>query len=349
MASIHRAREQGPGPVVFDPTGCALTAEEREMFAHPLVGGVVLFRHNYHDPAQLRELVRSCRAAHKGPLVVMVDHEGGRVQRFREGFTALPPASALGDLHAADPERAVEAARAVGRLMALELEAVGIDLNLAPVLDIAGEGDVIGNRAYSECAATVSALATSVMRGLHDGGLGAVAKHFPGHGGVVQDTHHESAVDPRPLDAVRAADLVPFIELVTAGVDGVLPAHVSFPAVDDEPVGYSARWLQDELRGHMAFDGLIISDDLSMAAAQRAGGVVEAASAAMAAGCDMVLSCQVPAAAVTLLDRLQADVESTDRVRRVAQFDSLRRSRRCAVDRRVAEDRVQQLTQTLEG
>ncbi len=157
------------------------------------------------------------------------------------------------------------------------------------------------------------------------------------------------AVDPRPLDAVRAADLVPFIELVTAGVDGVLPAHVSFPAVDDEPVGYSARWLQDELRGHMAFDGLIISDDLSMAAAQRAGGVVEAASAAMAAGCDMVLSCQVPAAAVTLLDRLQADVESTDRVRRVAQFDSLRRSRQCAVDRRVAEDCVQQLTQTLEG
>ncbi|MEM7375871.1 MAG: beta-N-acetylhexosaminidase [Pseudomonadota bacterium] len=305
------------GPLAFDPTGLALTAEEREMLAHPLVGGVILFKHNYADPDQLRALIAACRSAHGSQLLVLVDHEGGRVQRFRHGFTALPPAAALGWLHQRDPVGARETAGAVGRVMARELAAVGVDVNLAPVADLQGGGAVIGSRALSPDPAVTAALAAALVRGLQAGGVGAVAKHFPGHGGVEEDTHTAQAVDPRAWDTVRGRDGAPFEHLVRTGVDGVLPAHVQFPAVDDRPVGFSRAWLQGVLRQQLGFAGLIISDDLSMAAAAMPGGIAASAEAALAAGCDLILSCQRPAAVVTLLDTLRDVGEAQARTHRV--------------------------------
>lgn len=291
------------------------------MLAHPLVGGVILFRHNYADPAQLRALIADCRAAHGVHPLVLVDHEGGRVQRFRDGFSALPPAAALGWLHGRDPDEAIATAAAVGRVMAQELAAVGVDVNLAPVVDLQGGGSVIGSRAFSADPAVTTALAAAVVQGIQSGGLGAVAKHFPGHGGVVEDTHTAQAVDPRPWDTLRERDAAPFEALVRAGIDGVLPAHVCFSAIDDRPVGFSRRWLQGVLRQQLGFAGLIISDDLSMAAAAMPGGIVASAEAALAAGCDLILSCQRPGAVATLLDGLRDVGEQDARARRV---DALR-------------------------
>ncbi|HEV8256037.1 MAG TPA: beta-N-acetylhexosaminidase [Casimicrobiaceae bacterium] len=292
------------GPVMLDVAGLELTAAERERIAHPLVGGLILFARNYAAPNQLKALTSSIRALRDPPPLIAVDHEGGRVQRFRNGFAALPAMRTLGEQWDRDAAAAAAEAERIGSRIAVELGAHGIDFSFTPVLDLDyGHSAVIGDRALHRNPNAVAHLAAALCRGLSDGGMAAVGKHFPGHGFVGTDSHAEIPVDKRPLTVLEKADLVPFGALVRLGIDGIMPAHVVFSAVDDRPAGFSSIWLQEVLRTRLGFAGLIFSDDLSMAGAQGAGDIVARAEAACAAGCDMVLVCNDPAAADALLSR----------------------------------------------
>jgi beta-N-acetylhexosaminidase len=287
---------------MLDVPGLALDAADRERIAHPLTGGVILFTRNYESPAQLAALTASIRILRAPAPLIAVDHEGGRVQRFRAGFTAIPPMRTLGELWDRDVEAAATEAERLGRIIAGELAAHGIDFSFTPVLDLDyGASAVIGDRALHRNPNAVAHLASALHRGLRAGGSVAVAKHFPGHGFVAADSHHEIPVDGRPLDALIRDDLVPFGALIGQGLEAVMPAHVVYPLVDAQPAGFSRIWLQDILRGRLGFDGMIFSDDLSMAGARGAGGIVARAEAAWAAGCDMVLVCNDPASADALL------------------------------------------------
>ena len=284
------------GPLMLDVSGLELTAIERERLAHPLVGGVILFARNYESPAQLRALTTAIRSLRDPPLLVSVDHEGGRVQRFRDGFTAIAPMRTLGARWDRDVAAATAEAKRVGATIAFELGAHGVDFSFAPVLDLDyGASSVIGDRALHRNPNAVAHLAAALCEGLRAGGMAAVAKHFPGHGFIAADSHAETPVDERPLAALEKDDLVPFAVLVRHGIQGVMPAHVIYPAVDAQPAGYSTKWLQDVLRKRLGFDGLIFSDDLSMGGAKIAGSIAARAEAACAAGCDMVLLCNDPA------------------------------------------------------
>jgi len=290
------------GPILLDLEGLALTAEERELLAHPAVGGVILFARNYADPEQLRALTRAIRAATPRSLLVTVDQEGGRVQRLRAGFTALPAPARLGAWYRQDPAAACQAAADLAWLAASELRAVDIDLSFAPVLDLDhGRSAVIGDRAFAATPDAVCALADAWCAGLRAAGMRACGKHFPGHGGVVEDSHHALPVDPRPLTELKRADLVPFARL-SPTLAAIMPAHVVYPAVDARPAGFAARWLQDLLRGQLGFAGAIVSDDLGMVAARIADTPSARAHAALAAGCDLVLVCNDRAAAVTVIE-----------------------------------------------
>ena len=292
------------GPVMLDVAGLELTAAERERIAHPLVGGVILFARNYAAPDQLMALTGAMRALRDPPPLIAVDHEGGRVQRFRNGFAALPAMRTLGEQWDRNAAAAAAEAERIGSRIALELGAHGIDFSFTPVLDLDyGHSAVIGDRALHRNPNAVAHLAAALCRGLSEGGMAAVGKHFPGHGFVGTDSHAEIPVDKRPLTVLERADLVPFGALVRLGIEGIMPAHVVFSAVDDRPAGFSSIWLQDVLRRRLGFPGLIFSDDLSMAGAQGAGDIVARAEAACAAGCDMVLVCNDPAAADALLSR----------------------------------------------
>ena len=283
------------GPVMGDVLGLQLTDEDIARLQHPLMGAVILFARNYASPEQLKRLTTSIHAIREPALLIAVDHEGGRVQRFREGFTSIPPMRILGQKYQQDiPQaqtKALALTRALGHIMGAELSAHGIDFSFAPVLDLDwGESGVIGDRAFHRDPEIVTKVAGELIAGLHDAGVAACGKHFPGHGYVKADSHHEIPRDERVMAAIAADDMVPFKALAKQ-FDSVMPAHVIYDQVDAKPAGFSPKWLKEILRAQLGFEGVIFSDDLSMEGASVAGGVVARAEAAFAAGCDMVLLC----------------------------------------------------------
>jgi beta-N-acetylhexosaminidase len=291
---------------MVDVTGTTLTAAEHTMLGHPAVGGVILFQRNFSTPDQLRSLTREIHAVRSPQILIAVDHEGGRVQRFQTGFTRIPPMRSVGTLYEQSAAAAGDVAQAIGLVMAHELVTHGVDLTFAPVLDIDfGGSSVIGDRAFHRSPQVVAQLAARLVAGMRMAGMGAVGKHFPGHGFVRADSHHELPIDERPYADIAAEDLWPYRTCIPQGLAGVMPAHVIYPAVDAQPAGFSKHWLQDILRGELGFPGIVFSDDLSMEGAAVAGGIVERASAAFAAGCDMVLVCNAPTAAAELLAKLE--------------------------------------------
>jgi beta-N-acetylhexosaminidase len=307
------------GPVMLDVEGTSLIDDDRRRLLDPLVGGVILFKRNYVSPEQIAELTADIRALRTPELLIAVDHEGGRVQRFREGYTPIPAMAGLGALWDADRSAARRRSEAAGFLIAAELTASGVDFSFTPVLDLDfGRSAVIGDRALHRDAGAVTELATALIAGLARGGVAAVGKHFPGHGFVAEDSHADIPVDPRPLSEIRVADLVPYRRL-SGQLAGVMPAHVIYPEVDRVPAGFSRIWLQDVLRDEIGFDGVIFSDDLSMEGASGAGNIVARARAALSAGCDMVLVCNRPDLADALLRSLswEADRRWEERLTRM--------------------------------
>lgn len=295
------------GPVVLDPAGAALTEDDRRRLLHPAAGGAILFAHNYENPEQLLALTEEIAGLRDPELPICVDHEGGRVQRFAFGFTAIPAMRRLGVLWDRDREAARRAARAVGTVISAELGAHGVDFSFTPVLDLDyGSSAVIGHRAFHYDPNAVGALAAQLIEGLAGGGMAAVGKHFPGHGFAEADSHVAVPVDDRPGMDIFRKDVVPYEAAIKAGLAAVMPAHVIYPQAAPEPAGYSRYWLQDVLRGQLGFDGLVFSDDLSMEGAGTAGSIAERARAAMEAGCDQVLLCQKPKEQEQLLESLAA-------------------------------------------
>ncbi len=290
---------------MFDLEGTELAPAEREMLLHPAAGGVILFSRNFQSPAQIYRLISEIHELRTPALLIAVDQEGGRVQRFREGFTRLPPAAWFGKLHETDKKHAHNVTRETGWLMATELRSVGVDFSFAPVLDLGGKlSQVIGDRAFAQKPAIVAELAQAWRHGVNKAGMATVGKHFPGHGGVREDSHHELPVDHRSLDEIMA-DLLPFDRMISYGLEAIMPAHVIYQRVDSKLAGFSSYWLKETLRGRFRFQGAIFSDDLSMAAADSAGDYGERALTALEAGCDMVLVCNNPAGAAEVLERLK--------------------------------------------
>jgi beta-N-acetylhexosaminidase len=309
------------GPAVIDVVGTTLTDEDRNRLRHPATGGVILFSRNYENPEQLSVLTEEIEKLREPGLLVCVDHEGGRVQRFREGFSAIPPMRELGRLWDRDRGAARDTARAVAYIVGAELAAHGVDFSFAPVLDLDyGASAVIGDRALHFDPTAVGALGACIVQGFADAGMGAVGKHFPGHGYAEADSHVAVPKDARKFAEIAKKDLVPFRMAIEAGLAGVMPAHVIYSEVDAEPAGYSSHWLKEVLRGKLGFQGLIFSDDLSMEGASVAGGIPERARAALAAGCDMVLLCNDPAGQELLLESLKdlplGNAERLERMRK---------------------------------
>ncbi len=283
------------GPLMADVEGFVLTEAERRRLLHPTVGGVILFRRNYESPEQIAALCREIHALRSPHLLIGVDHEGGRVQRFREGFTAIPAMGAIGRVWDSHPQQARRLARDAGYVIGAELRAVGVDFSFAPVLDLDyGVSGVIGDRAFHRNPQAVTELAHALVLGLHEAGMSAVGKHFPGHGFVAADSHLAIPVDERGLSDIEFADILPFRQLIDLGLSGVMPSHVIYPKVDSQPAGFSRRWLGELLRGRYGFEGVIFSDDLTMEGASVAGGITERTAAALKAGCDMALVCNRP-------------------------------------------------------
>lgn len=277
--------------LVIGVAGPELTAQERDWLQHDACAGVILFKRNFVSRAQVAELSAAIRAAAPRPQLICVDQEGGRVQRFQDGYSALPPLEGFGRLYADDPAGALALAEEHAWLMASEVRASGVDLSFAPVVDLGRGNLAIGNRAFSDDPQVVAAFTRAYVRGMHAAGMAATLKHFPGHGSVLEDTHFDVAVDDRPLDAIRAEDLVPFVAGIDAGADAVMLAHVTYPQVAPEPAGYSPYWIETILRKEMGFRGVVFSDDIGMAAAFSAGGVKQRIDAHLDAGCDVVLVC----------------------------------------------------------
>lgn len=293
------------GPVMLDVVGTELTADDIRRLQHPLVGGVILFARNFENCEQLKALTASIHAVRQPPLLIAVDHEGGRVQRFREGFTKIPPMREFGKIWDKDRKKAMALAVEAGWILAAELRAHGVDFSFTPILDMDyGDSLVIGDRAFHVETRAINELAFSLMQGLKKGGMAAVGKHFPGHGFVVADSHVSIPIDEREFDQIAQNDMQPFRQMIDEGLPAIMPAHVIYPKVDDKPAGFSAKWLQKVLRERLGFNGVIFSDDLSMEGASVGGDVTTRSLAALHAGCDMVLLCNRPDLADELLDNL---------------------------------------------
>ena len=293
------------GPLMLDIKGTTLEPEEATLLASSVVGGLILFSRNFTDPQQLTQLIKQIRAVAPN-ILIAVDQEGGRVQRFKTGFTRLPCMRVFGSMFKEDPVKATFLAKECGWLMAAELLAFDIDISFAPVLDIDYEtSEVIGDRAFSTDVETISSLSKAFIAGMNEAGMASTGKHYPGHGYVAADSHFEIPVDDRPFEAIKAQDLKIFKSLVPSGLDAVMPAHVIYPEVDDKPAGFSKIWLKDLLREEYGFDGVIFSDDLGMEGASVVGSFEERAQAALEAGCDMVLVCNKPDKAKDVLDYLE--------------------------------------------
>lgn len=294
------------GPVMLDVVGTELSADDIKRLQHPLVGGVILFARNFVSCSQLKALTTSIHNVRQPPLLIAVDHEGGRVQRFRDGFTKIPPMREFGKIWDKNPKNARELAIEAGWILAAELRAQGVDFSFTPVLDMDyGDSLVIGDRAFHQDVTAINELAFSLMQGLKKGGMSAVGKHFPGHGFVVADSHVSIPIDERIFDEIAANDMQPFKLMIDEGLAAIMPAHVIYPKVDDKPAGFSAKWLQKVLRERLGFNGVIFSDDLSMEGASVGGDVTARSLAALNAGCDMVLLCNRPDLADELLSKLE--------------------------------------------
>ncbi|HJW25319.1 MAG TPA: beta-N-acetylhexosaminidase [Rhodocyclaceae bacterium] len=307
------------GPLMIDIAGTALTDLDRERLCHPLVGGIILFTRNFSDVEQLEKLTAEIRSLRGPSLLIAVDHEGGRVQRFRSGFTRLPAMAALGAAWDKDPEAALAQARQVGYVLAAELRARGVDLSFTPVLDLDyGCSTVIGNRSFHRSPEVVTKLAGALMEGLRQAGMAACGKHFPGHGNVEADSHVAIPVDPRSLESLQE-DIAPYRKLA---LDAVMPAHVTYPAFDDKTAGFSNKWI-DYLRNNVRFDGAIFSDDLSMEGASVVGGVIERVEAAYRAGCDVLLLCNAPDSVGEVLEKWRPNADPVREAARCRRIEKL--------------------------
>ena len=306
------------GPLMFDLSSIELTQEERDMLKHPGAGGVILFSRNFESPEQIQELIQQIHRVRRPELLIAVDQEGGRVQRFKQGFVHLPPAGWFGELYAKNSKAARNVAQSVGWLMAAELRAVGVDFSFAPVLDLGhGNSKVIGDRAFHRSPSVVSELAYSWMLGVHAAGMAAVGKHFPGHGGVTGDSHYTLPIDSRSAEEIWKDDLIPFQHMIDNGLEAIMPAHVIYESISPDLAGFSSFWLKDVLRNRLGFQGVIFSDDLTMAAADAAGDYQDRAQAALAAGCDMILVCNNQVGAMQVLDTLEDYSDPVSQLRRV--------------------------------
>ncbi len=291
------------GPVMIDLRGQTLDSEEKDFLNHPAVGGLIFFTRNYESPEQVVGLVQAIRAV-RPELLIAVDHEGGRVQRFREGFSRIPPADSYAKSFADDELQSL--LNSAGWLMAAELRSIGVDFSFAPVLDVdCGISQIIGDRSFSQDAKMAGDYACSFAQGMRRAGMSAVGKHFPGHGAVALDSHLHLPIDPRPYEEIETKDLLPFIKLIDEGLEGIMPAHVVYKEVDSLPAGFSRVWVEGILRKKLKFNGAVFSDDLSMAGAAFAGDFPDRANLAIEAGCDMVLVCNNPDALGYVLESLE--------------------------------------------
>ena len=297
------------GPLMLDIAGTALSQEDRELLDHPLVGGVILFSRNYESRQQVTELVTHIHALRRTPLLVAVDQEGGRVQRFKEGFTRLPPVADLGLIYNKDRKLALTLAEQTGWINAAELREVGVDLSFAPVLDLDfAVSSVIGDRAFHRRPEVVADLAHSYMRGMDQAGMAAVGKHFPGHGAIAADSHETISIDERDYNDIRYEDMLAFERMIHFGMPAIMIAHIIYTRCHGQPAGFSGYWLNDILRGELGFQGAIFSDDLSMKGAAVLGDSADRAWAALEAGCDMFLVCNDREAAIQVIDTIKPQV-----------------------------------------
>ena len=329
------------GRLMLDLAGTELTAEEQQILQSPQVGGVILFARNIQSREQVTALNAQIRQA-SANLLIAVDQEGGRVQRLRDGFTPLPPMQLLADSVVQNPEVGVQLVRDTGWLMASEVLACGFDISFAPILDVDRDtSSIIGDRAFSDQPEMVITLAQAFIEGMDEAGMAATGKHFPGHGGIVADSHLEAPVDHRSWQQLLDHDLKPFVAL-SKQLAGVMPAHITFPAVDPDSVGFSGFWLQQVLRQQLGFDGVIFSDDLSMKGADVAGGYIDKAQLALNAGCDMILVCNCPEGAREVLQMMEhRSLAGSDRIASMGATKSVDWDKLCADSRRTRV--VQQL------
>ena len=290
------------GPIMMDVSGYTLTDTEKSQLAQSSIGGVILFTRNFESIEQVKSLIKSIRDINKG-LLIAVDHEGGRVQRFREGFTQIPAMGRLGILYDQDPDLAIDKAFSCGFVLAYELLDIDIDFSFAPVLDLDyGNSEVIGDRAFHSNPEAVVKLASSFVKGMHEAGMKSVGKHFPGHGFVSVDSHIGLPVDEREMDEIRI-DIEAFKGLIDNDLDGIMPAHVIYSKVDDKPAGFSEKWIKDILISQLGFAGVIFSDDLSMQGAHFIKDIGDRVDATLNSGCDMALICNHPELVSQVIDK----------------------------------------------